>query len=172
MVIDLINFFNAHALRVYKGKKSALHVDKGVAGYQLQFRTFVIVRNTNPLRANMEKMDQHTKLGAAVKHPLDTSYLPVPWECREVIEEAIESQSAGKVFYFCHEDGICEAAGSVIQLEEVSKKGLFVVMDTGLKIRADRVITLFGKPGAAYDEYNAYGNACMDCLGGYDKEEL
>ena len=33
-------------------------------------------------------------------------------------------------------------------------------------IRIDRIITLFGKPGAAYDEYDAFANACMDCSGG------
>ena len=52
------------------------------------------------------------------------------------------------------------------------KQGLFVVLDNDVAIRVDRIITLFGKPGAAYDEYNAYGNACMDCTGGYDPEEL
>lgn len=102
----------------------------------------------------------------------DMSYLPVAWEYREVIEEAIENQSTGKIFYFCGEGGICEVAGHVIQLKEIAKEGLFSIMDTGAKIRVDRIITLFGKPGAAYDEYNAYANACMDCSGGYDEDEL
>lgn len=102
----------------------------------------------------------------------DSSYLPVAWEYREVIEEAIKKKTAGKVFYFCQEEGICEASGSIVKLKEISKEGLFMVLNTDLKIRVDRIITLFGKPGAAYDEYNAYGNACMDCLGGYDKDEL
>lgn len=102
----------------------------------------------------------------------DTSYLPVAWEYREVIEAAIERQSTGKIFFFCREERICEAAGRVIQLREIANEGLFIVLDTDLKIRVDRIITLFGKPGAAYGEYNAYADACMDCLGGYDKSEL
>lgn len=107
-----------------------------------------------------------------LKTPSDTSYLPVAWECREVIEEAIEKKSTGKIFYFCQEEGVCEAAGRVIKLEEIANAGVFIVLDSPAKIRIDRIITLFGKPGAAYDEYNAYGNACMDCLGGYDFDEL
>ena len=100
------------------------------------------------------------------------SYLPVAWEYREVIEEAIENQSTGKIFYFCREEGICEAAGQVVRLEEITKEGLFIVLDTDAKIRVDRIITLYGKPGAAYDEYSAYGNACMDCSGGDDSDDL
>ncbi|SRR5690606_4368396 len=117
-------------------------------------------------------MEQKKKFGVTLKPMVNPSYLPVAWEYREVIEDAIEKKSVGKVFYFCQEEGICEATGSVIQVKEISKAGLFVVMNTNVKIRVDRIITLFGKPGAAYDEYNAYGNACMDCLGGYDKDEL
>ncbi len=107
-----------------------------------------------------------------VKNSSDTSYLPVAWGYREVIEEAMEKKTTGKIFYFCHEGSVCEATGSVISMEEIAKKGLYVLLDGGLDIRVDRIITLFGKPGAAYDEYSAYANACMDCLGGYDADEL
>ena len=102
---------------------------------------------------------------------LEPAYLPVAWEYREVIEEEIKKRTTGKIFYFCKEEGICEAAGSVMQLKEEQDKGLFIMLDTEAKIRVDRIITLFGKPGAAYDEYNAYGNACMDCNGGYEEDE-
>ena len=93
------------------------------------------------------------------------SYLPVAWEYREVIAEAIEKGTEGKIFFFNQDNQVDEDAGKVTKLEE-EKKGLFIHVDTGAKIRADRIITLFGKVGAAYDEYNAYGNACMDCTGG------
>jgi len=103
---------------------------------------------------------------------LETSYLPVAWEYREVIEEEIEKKTVGKIFYFCTQEGICEAQGQAVRLEDVKNKGLFVVLDSGATIRVDRIITLFGKPVAAYDEYDAYGSSCMDCLGGYEKDEL
>lgn len=103
---------------------------------------------------------------------LNTPYLPVAWEYREVIESEISKKTAGKVFYFCREEGICQAEGSIIQMEEEKDAGLFITLDTDIKIRVDRIITLFGKPGAAYDEYDAYANACMDCTGGYEKDEL
>lgn len=117
-------------------------------------------------------MQKKTKQGMTLKGSPDTSYLPVAWEYREVVAEAIEKKVAGKIFYFCREEGICEAEGSVIRMEEIAKEGLFIVLGSDTKIRVDRIITLFGKPGAAYDEYNAYANACMDCSGGYDEDEL
>ena len=117
-------------------------------------------------------MPQESRFRIPLKKPLDPSYLPVAWEYREVIEAAIEKKLSGKIFYFCKEEGICEVAGRIVRLEDVAGEGLFAVLDNGSRVRADRVITLFGKPGAAYDDYNAYGNACMDCLGGYDPDEL
>ncbi|MBD1431497.1 hypothetical protein H8B06_01560 [Sphingobacterium sp. DN00404] len=94
------------------------------------------------------------------------SYLPVAWEYREVAEEEIEKARRGKIFFFNQDNQVDEVLGSVIKLEEKKAEGVFLLLDNGIKIRLDRVITLFGKVGAAYDEYDAYGNSCMDCTGG------
>ena len=53
-------------------------------------------------------------------------------------------------------------------MEEVNGKGIFITLDTGSAIRIDRIITLYGKPGAAFDEYDAFANQCLSCTGGYD----
>jgi hypothetical protein len=37
-----------------------------------------------------------------------------------------------------------------------------------IKIRLDRIIVFNGKPGPAYDEYDSYALACLDCTGGMD----
>lgn len=102
---------------------------------------------------------------------LNTAYLPVAWEYREVIEEQIAKKGNGKIFFFCEAEGICEAKGSILKMEDIDKAGLFITLENQQSIRVDRIITLFGKPGAAYDEYDAYNNACMDCSGGYEKDE-
>lgn len=95
----------------------------------------------------------------------NTSYTPVAWEYREVIQEEMAKKTSGKIFFFCN-DGICEDQGTVDDFIELPGKGLFIVLDNKHEIRIDRIITLFGKPGAAYDEYDAYGNSCMECHGG------
>jgi len=99
------------------------------------------------------------------------SYLPVAWEYRESIAEQIQSKNKGKIFYFAENNKLEEAEGIVVKLTE-GKEGVFILMDNGHQIRIDRIITLFGKIGAAYEEYDAFANACMDCSGGYTKEEL
>ena len=102
----------------------------------------------------------------------ETSYLPVPWEYREVIEEQINKKSTGKIFFFDSSGRVSEAKGRVVRLIEEKGAGEFIVLNDDTKIRIDRIITLFGKIGAAYGEYDSYGSACMDCTGGYDKDEL
>lgn len=51
------------------------------------------------------------------------SYLPVAWEYREVIEGEIEKKTQGKIFYFCSDEGICEAEGIVLRMEEEKIRG-------------------------------------------------
>lgn len=96
---------------------------------------------------------------------IETSYSPVAWDYREVIENEKINGATGKVFYFCQE-GICEDQGRILDLIEIDSKGLFIVLDNDHQIRIDLIITLFGKPGAAYDKYDAFSNSCMECHGG------
>ncbi|MEP6736805.1 MAG: hypothetical protein ABJA70_14880 [Chryseolinea sp.] len=98
---------------------------------------------------------------------MDSSYTPVQYEYREIIEEQIEKATFGKVFYFAEGQTVDSFEGTVIRFEEVEGKGLFITMNPECIIRIDRIITLFGKPGAAYDEYDAFGNVCLSCTGGY-----
>jgi hypothetical protein len=99
---------------------------------------------------------------------MDVSYSPVQYVYREVIEEEIHKKTEGKVFYFDNGGQVNSFEGKVITLEEVSGEGLFITMEPREKIRIDRIITLFGKPGAAFDEYDSFGNQCLSCTGGYD----
>lgn len=96
------------------------------------------------------------------------AYTPVDYVYQEVITEELKKDTQGKVFYFDEADAIESCAGRIVALKEIRGKGLFVEMEPPALVRVDRIITLFGKPGAAYDEYDAFANACMDCSGGDD----
>jgi hypothetical protein len=97
---------------------------------------------------------------------METSYLPVQYVFREVIDEEIARGSAGKIFYFDPSGNVASLEGTITELQEIAGKGLYIKVAPEGSIRIDRIITLFGKPGAAFDEYDAYANACMDCSGG------
>ena len=96
------------------------------------------------------------------------SYSPVQYVYREVIAEQIEKHTEGKVFYFDDEGKVESTEGTVLELQDVANQGMFIHLNTGVQIRIDRIITLFGKPGAAFDEYDSYANQCLSCTGGYD----
>lgn len=98
---------------------------------------------------------------------METSYSPVQYVYREIIEEEIAKKTYGKIFYFDNDNLVSCAEGVVLSMEEVNGQGIFITMDPTQRIRIDRIITLFGNPGAACDEYEAYGNVCLDCTGGY-----
>lgn len=99
---------------------------------------------------------------------IENSYSPVEYVYREVIEEEIAKRTNGKVFYFNGEQVVDSVEGRIIKMEEIDGKGLFITLDPAARIRIDRIITLFGKPGAAFDEYDDYANQCLSCTGGYD----
>lgn len=98
------------------------------------------------------------------------SYTAVAWEYKEVIKQQMALDATGKVFFFGRNGELGEGKGRILKLEE-TERGLFILMEDLTEIRVDRIITLFGKLGAAYDEYDAYANACMDCNGGMENWE-
>jgi len=103
---------------------------------------------------------------------MDSSFSPVEHCYTEAIQDAISSGKHGKVFFFNEQDQVDSHEGIVLHLKEISGKGFFILMDPEGLIRVDRIITLFGRPAAAYDEYDAYANQCLACTGGYDMDKL
>ena len=99
---------------------------------------------------------------------METSYTPVQYVYREIIEEEIEKRTTGKIFYFNSDQVVDSIEGRVVKMEDINGKGVFITLDPEARLQIDRIITLFGKPGAAFDEYDAYANQCLSCTGGYD----
>lgn len=100
------------------------------------------------------------------------AYTPVDCVYREVASEELLKGTCGKIFYYTPEQGVLEAEGRLTAVEEVDQTGVFLFLDSGERVRIDRVITMFGKPGAAYEAYDAYANACMDFMGGFAKDDF
>jgi len=96
----------------------------------------------------------------------DAAYTPVAYDYREVIQEHIEKQTSGKIFFWSSAQTVDEVSGRAITLQDLPGKGMFVTLHSGAKVRIDRIITFFGKPGAAYDEYDAFANECLACTAG------
>lgn len=96
------------------------------------------------------------------------SYTPVPWDFREMLEEAIQEKKSSVIHYFNPADQVDSVDGELEKVLEIKNEGEFLVMKSGVQIRLDKVITLYGRPGPAYEKYDSFANACLDCMGGFD----
>ncbi|MFB5947012.1 hypothetical protein [Albibacterium profundi] len=93
----------------------------------------------------------------------ETSYLPISWDDMELLYTLIKNKKEGKVFFFGKDGQLDETKGHITAIHDEKKDGVYAIMSGGDKVRVDRIITIFGQVGAAYDEYEAFGNACMVC---------
>lgn len=73
-----------------------------------------------------------------------------------------------RIFYFGNGTNLEEAKGKITGRITNTRNEDFLIFDSGDNVRVDRVITINGIPGPAYDEYDRYGLACLDCGGGMD----
>ena len=110
------------------------------------------------------------------------SYSPVDYVYREIVEEEIKKGTRGKIFYFNNDQAVDSFEGQIVSLQEMQVhpdrigtnpdsyrgEGMFILLNPDHQIRLDRVITIFGKPGPAFDEYDNFANQCLACTGGYE----
>jgi hypothetical protein len=96
-----------------------------------------------------------------------TSFSPVAYVYREMIAETIAGGKSGKIFFFNAEDKVDAVEGQIQDVIE-NPQGMFVRVKPDFTLRIDRIITVFGKPGPAFDEYDSFANQCLSCTGGYD----
>jgi hypothetical protein len=96
-----------------------------------------------------------------------SSYTPIDPDFYDIFGELAEKNPGFRVFYFLPDQTLGEAKGEYNRIEE-SDKGEFMIIKDEEPVRIDRIITVNGKPGPAFDEYIAYADACLSCQAGYD----
>ena len=74
-----------------------------------------------------------------------------------------QEKAFSKVFYFRNGTEIEEAKGKITELVTKENKEEYLVFSSGEEVRIDRIISINGIPGPAYDEYDAFSLACLDC---------
>lgn len=89
------------------------------------------------------------------------SYLPVPWDFREVLDDVMTAGKDGVIYYFTTEPDMEKAEGKITRLETTSD-GEFLVTSNNHKVRLDKIVTLYGKPGPSYHIYDGYANVCLN----------
>lgn len=91
-----------------------------------------------------------------------SQFSPIYPEYYDLFSEEQEKELS-KVFYFGSGNNIEEAKSKITGL--VKKNGFeeFLTFASGDEVRVDRIITVNGKPGPAFDEYDAYALDCLCC---------
>ncbi len=100
---------------------------------------------------------------------MKTAYMPVDPVYFDLIEqETVKKESRVIYFTFNDEPELEECRGKILKTDELEHEGVFLYLDHGDKVRVDRIVVINGKPGPAYDEYDAYALAPLTCQAGYE----
>jgi hypothetical protein len=91
-----------------------------------------------------------------------TDFTPLYPHYYEIFAESRDKESS-RVIYFGNGIDLEEVIGKITGITKKDTNEEFLTFDNGKEVRADRIISINGKPGPAYDEYNNYGMACLDC---------
>lgn len=73
----------------------------------------------------------------------------------QIFASELEKENS-KVLYFGNGIEVKEAIGIIRGLINNGSNGEYLIFDSGLDIRIDRIIAVNGIPGPAYDEYDSY----------------
>lgn len=99
---------------------------------------------------------------------MNLKYIPVDPDYLEQIEQVISEENEVSVHYFEKDNILKKVTGKISEIYSNQNNEDFLVLKDKVKIRLDRIIVFNGKPGPAYDEYDSYALACLDCMGGMD----
>lgn len=90
-----------------------------------------------------------------------SSYLPVDCDFYDELALYKTKNKPLKIFYFNDKKELEQAEGDLKDIF-TSKRAEYASVG-GEDIRLDKIITYDGRPGPAYDEYDAFSNECLDC---------
>lgn len=99
---------------------------------------------------------------------MQPKYLPIDSDFFDLFEKEIEMSSI-RVVYFGEGTSLEEVNGKVEAIVNKNGNEYFMMFQTGEEVRVDRIIVYNGKPGPAFDEYDAYALECLSCKAGYEE---
>lgn len=93
--------------------------------------------------------------------PVDQVYTDIILELGTSVRELL-------IHFFDGHSRVQEVRGPFAGFSRNSSGEEFVMLGDHTQVRIDRIIAVNGKPGPAYEEYDSYALACLDCMGGMD----
>ncbi|MFY0605247.1 MAG: hypothetical protein JXR10_00940 [Cyclobacteriaceae bacterium] len=91
-------------------------------------------------------------------------YPGVDPEFIDSLKVIISGMPKGTINYFNDKSQVDGAKGKIARfVSEEKAKYVEIGAETRTLIRLDKIITIMGKPGPAYDAYDRYANVCLTC---------
>lgn len=94
---------------------------------------------------------------------MKNSYSPIDPDYFEIVENEIEKNKISRVYFFETGNILGEENAKIESIVTVNNFEKFIKMSNGNQIRMDRIVTINGIPGPAYDEYDRFALACLEC---------
>ena len=98
-------------------------------------------------------------------------YSPIDPDFYDILEKEISKKSISVVNYFGPDKEIEDVKGNLKEVFFIKHYESFLVFETDERVRLDRLITINGIPGPAYDEYDSYALACLECSAGMESSD-
>ncbi|NND35345.1 MAG: hypothetical protein HKN76_22345 [Saprospiraceae bacterium] len=95
-----------------------------------------------------------------MKRALDP-YQPIDPDFLDIIDELIGR--SGTINFFESGNDINDFKGEIKGYVR-TYEGQFLVLNANRRIRLDKIITILGKVGPAYERYNHFSNVCFSCF--------
>ena len=95
-------------------------------------------------------------------------YLPIDPDFFDLFEKEMKKDSI-RVVYFGKGTNLEEVSGKVKAIIKKNDNEYFMQFQNDEEVRVDRIIVYNGRPGPAFDEYDAYALECLSCKAGYDE---
>lgn len=99
---------------------------------------------------------------------MSSDYIRVNPDYYDIIEMEKSKSVLSIVNYFGSNGQLEDVKSKIIKIVTNENNEDHLLFENNEKIRLDRIITINGKPGPAFDEYDSYALACLDCTGGMD----
>ncbi len=93
-------------------------------------------------------------------------FSPIDPDFYDIFEPFMQTEV--RVVYFVSNQKLEESRGKLKGLIK-NDNGEFLDIIADQNVRIDRIITINGKLGPAFDEYDSYANECLSCKAGYDE---
>lgn len=100
---------------------------------------------------------------------MQPTYLPIDPDFFNFFEKEMQKDTS-RIVYFGEGTNLEEVNGKIDAIVKKNGNEYFMKLETEEEVRVDRIIVYNGKPGPAFDEYDAYALECLSCKAGYEED--